>query len=148
MVTSFLSSTNTATHLWAFSARLCYDHHFNDFKFPEHFCWFYHEFALFQALDASNLPDLASTTFLLTEILMIVLLICELGERVADEFDAYHSKLCQCDWYLLPFKMQRMYLIFVGHTQQTPKIQGYANVECTRDTFKKVIDSFLPNLVL
>lgn len=69
----------------------------------------------------------------------ILFLFCEFGERVTDRFDMFGDNLQRCDWYKLPFKMKRMYLIFLSDTQQSKNITTYANILNTRETFKKVI---------
>lgn len=86
-----------------------------------------------------DFPQLATVGNVLVGILVTVFIVCELGQRVTDIFESFSMELEQCVWYLPPIKMQRMYLIFLAHTQQTPNIQGYGNITCTRDTFERVI---------
>lgn len=66
-------------------------------------------------------------------------LICELGQRVTNRYEAYGDELCKCDWYSLPVKLQRLYLIFLLDTQQPKRIQSYGGIVCSRKTFKKVV---------
>lgn len=71
----------------------------------------------------------------------VALSICEFGQKVSDQFEAFGKKLERCDWCLLPAEMQRMYLIFIAHTQQTPNVQAYGNILCTRlSKFVRVFD--------
>lgn len=66
-----------------------------------------------------------------------LLLYCEFGERVMQQFNRFSEKLRQCNWYLFTIEMQRNYLIVLADVQQTVIIQGFVT-ECTRDAFKKV----------
>lgn len=63
---------------------------------------------------------------------------CEFGETVTRQFHLFDVEIYGCGWYLLPIRMQKMHLIFMMNTQQPALIQGYGNIWCTRDTFKKV----------
>ena len=65
--------------------------------------------------------------------------ICELGERVTDQFDQFGEELAQCEWNELPIEMQRMYLIFLSDTKHRLNIRSYGGIICTRETFKMVI---------
>lgn len=69
---------------------------------------------------------------------VMIFIFCGQSEQMINEFDAFNQKLGQCTWYLLPPKMQQMYLIFISNTQQPKIIRGYGNILCTHDTFKKV----------
>lgn len=75
---------------------------------------------------------------LLTWMIIFVLLLCEPGTRMTNEFQAFGDELSQCEWYLLSIEMQRMYLIFSMDTQNPIKMMSYANIACERETSKKV----------
>ena len=70
-------------------------------------------------------------------------MICEPGERVTNTFHAFDNELCRCNWYSSPIKFQRFYLIFLLDTQLPVDTHSYGNIQCTRETFKKVKQ--LPN---
>lgn len=57
---------------------------------------------------------------------------------VTNQFDLFYAKLCQCNWYLYPLKMQQMLVIFVSDAQRPTNIHGFGNL-CARGTFKRVI---------
>lgn len=57
---------------------------------------------------------------------------------LTNQFELIHDELCRCDWYLCPIDMQRMVLIVLANTQWPKIVQGFGNVQCTRDSFKKV----------
>lgn len=71
-------------------------------------------------------------------VFLIVLLYCEFGQRVADQFVMFDEGFERCDWNVLPMNMQRIYLIFLSDTQQTKYITCYFNLICTRGTFQSV----------
>lgn len=63
---------------------------------------------------------------------------CELGEMVTDQFETFADACVQCKWYLLPIKMQLQYGTFMCGVQQPTYIRGFGNIECARETLKKV----------
>lgn len=66
------------------------------------------------------------------------LLICEPGERVANQFNKFGAKFGRCEWNKLPIGIQRMYLISLSDTQQPKNVRTYNSIKCSRETFKKV----------
>lgn len=81
--------------------------------------------------------------------IVFISLLCELGKMVTNEFELFSGELNQCNWYAFPIAMQRMLLIVVVNSEQPAKLRGFGNVECTRETFKRVIgnaDSFLKSV--
>jgi 7tm Odorant receptor len=69
---------------------------------------------------------------------VVLFIFCDLGESVTARFERFNDRLCRYKWYLLSIEMQQMYLIFVADTQQSVTLGSYGNIECTRETFKKV----------
>lgn len=68
--------------------------------------------------------------------------LCECGERVMNQFDEFHDEIYQCNWYSFPIEIQKMLVIAMSISQQPAIIQGFGNLLCTRDTFKRVIFFF------
>lgn len=64
---------------------------------------------------------------------------CEIGERVADNFEEINSAFCGMDWYLFPTEARRMMPIILMATRQAVQFKGYGNIPATRGTFKGVI---------
>lgn len=85
-----------------------------------------------------NLTELVSSLNVVVVVFLLVFMVCDIAEDVNFQFEFLAKKLYQYDWYLLPIRMQRIYLIFMAHTQQTPHIQGFGNIVCSREIFKKV----------
>lgn len=63
------------------------------------------------------------------------------GTRVTIQFELFSNEFRQCDWYLLPIEMRRMYMIFLLDTQNPIRLLSYANITCERETSKKVFIS-------
>lgn len=86
----------------------------------------------------SNPMGIITPFCILTWSFAIIACICECGERVAEQFFDFNDKLNQCKWYSFPLDVQRILLIFMGDAQQPTFIRGYANILCTRNSFKEV----------
>lgn len=54
------------------------------------------------------------------------------------EFEMFEDELIQCEWYLMPIEMQRMYIMFLANTQNPIEISSYGGLVCSRETLKKV----------
>lgn len=69
---------------------------------------------------------------------VILFLYCDLGQTMTNQFDGFNDELCRYNWYLFPIEMQHMLVIIMANTQQPAIVQGFGNIMCTRDAFKKV----------
>lgn len=96
-------------------------------------------FKILKSQDSWNIPELVSSLQNVTQLLLINFLVCEFGERVSREYEILHYELCKCEWYTLSIEVQRIYSIFLAHTQQTPNIYAFGHINCSRYTFMKVI---------
>lgn len=70
---------------------------------------------------------------------VIIFLTCELGEMVYDSFDEFNNALNQCNWYLFPIEVRRIFALMITNAQQPVTIRGYGNTRCVREYFKQVI---------
>lgn len=86
----------------------------------------------------AELMDMSVFMMLAFWIFGVLFLMCELGERVTNQFIMFGEENQQSDWHMLPIKMQRMYLVFLLDTQQPKNTCCYGRISCTRDTFKQV----------
>lgn len=69
----------------------------------------------------------------------LILFVCEFGEMTTARFEDLGEQLCQeCNWYLFPMELQRMFVIVVVEAQEPIIIRGFDNTPCARETFKKV----------
>lgn len=71
---------------------------------------------------------------------VVIFCVCEFGHQLTQEFEMFDEKLCQFNWYLLPIELQRMFVIVMANAQQPNVMQGFGNIQCTRDSFKQVRD--------
>lgn len=98
--------------------------------------WF---FRLRQLDNNSNMTEILILSMASSWGFTLIFVVCEPGEYVTKEFDAFGKELGQCDWHSLPNKLRRLYLIFLLDTQQSINIECYGRILCIRDTFKKVV---------
>lgn len=92
----------------------------------------------FQKIDHSDPTDLPNSIIGVGWMFLAIFSVCELGEKVTYQFNLFNEELCNCDWFLFPKEMKRIYLIVFLGAQQPTVIQGYASTTCTRNTFKNV----------
>lgn len=65
-----------------------------------------------------------------------IFVLCDSSERVITHFKAID--IYQCDWYAFPICVRRTLPIVIVNTQQPVVLKGVANIQCTRNTFRKV----------
>lgn len=70
--------------------------------------------------------------------LTTVFIICELGQRMNNDFHEIHNTIDRLDWYLFPIKIQRMLPTIIANAQQPILLECFGSITCTRETFKKV----------
>lgn len=63
---------------------------------------------------------------------------CDLGENVSTQFGQIDNLIYCCDWYTFPKDIQRLLPIVMMAAQEPVVLQGFINLKCTRDAFKKV----------
>lgn len=93
------------------------------------------------SIQTSSNPDpivLLGLTIVTIGIFGGIFMCCELPQILTIQYDNFDNQLCQCKWYLLPIEVRRMLLIFMSSTQQPAIFYGYADIECSRETFKMV----------
>lgn len=67
-----------------------------------------------------------------------VFVFCESSEYIARQFDDVDIYMLW-DWYTYPTVIQRIFPIVQIDTQKPVVLQGFGNISCTRETFKRVI---------
>lgn len=68
----------------------------------------------------------------------IILIICELGQRLTDAFGRIADEIENLAWYEFPREIQRMLLIILIRSQRPVELQCFGSISGTRETFKKV----------
>lgn len=87
----------------------------------------------------ANQMELARISCLLFWSFVLVLIMCEFGQMVTEQFECFNDAIEQCDWYLFAHHdIQRMFSIVVSNTQQSTFLQSFGNIRCSRDSFKRV----------
>lgn len=91
----------------------------------------------FQSSAEPNLLVLIRLSILTFWSFVQVFVFCDSSERLTggfEEIDMY----CLCDWYLFPMQVRRMLPTVIKSTQKPVIFEGYGNVMCTREMFKRV----------
>lgn len=70
---------------------------------------------------------------------IVMLISCDLGQRINLAFDECGEIIDQFDWYRLPIEIQRILPIIINFAQQPVDIKCFGSAACDRDTFKFVI---------
>lgn len=73
----------------------------------------------------------------------IVLVSCELGQRMTNAFGEIGNEMSQYDWYLYPLKWKRMFPTLLIISQQPVYLECFGSNACLRDSFKKVCSGHL-----
>lgn len=68
----------------------------------------------------------------------IILIICELGQRLTNACAQKADEIGKLEWYLLSREIQRMLPIILIGTQQPIELECFGGVTGIRETFKKV----------
>lgn len=77
---------------------------------------------------------------------VLILSMCEFGERLTQHFDLFDDAISHCRWYLFPIRMQRDLVIIMANAQQSATLRGFGNTPCVRESFKKVCSVLLYQL--
>lgn len=89
-----------------------------------------------------NNPDRGEVIAQLVSVILIfvvIFLICECGQIVTIQFEIFNDTLNRCKWYYMPIELQQMLVVVMVGAQHSTQFQGYGNVECTCESFKKVV---------
>lgn len=65
--------------------------------------------------------------------------LCYFGESVTTTSGVLDATVYSKSWYLCPVDTQRYFSIFMMLAQKPLFIEGFARLNCTRETFKQVI---------
>lgn len=103
------------------------------------FCKFFILHFNFKKLDENSKPiEIVIQSLFVPVVFGFIIILCEPGERVTNQFEMFGEELERRTWYKLPIDMQRIYVIFLVNTQQDLSIECYGGTQCTRETLKKV----------
>lgn len=68
----------------------------------------------------------------------VIFISCEIGELVTQQFEKIHAEFGQCNWYLYPIGMRKLFVIFLSNVQQPTLIRGFGNILYARSKVKEV----------
>lgn len=68
----------------------------------------------------------------------VLLIICEICQRVNFAFNECNEMTNQLQWYLFPADIQRMLPLIFNYMQQPVDIKFFGSAACDRETFKHV----------
>ena len=72
----------------------------------------------------------------------LVFVVCELGQRFSNAFNELDRSISQIDWYLYPYKVQRMLPMIMIYAQRPITLKCLGGLECGRETFERVRFNF------
>lgn len=70
--------------------------------------------------------------------LAVLYIFCHFGQLMTDQFVKLDETICTCDWYLFPNDVKRILPIVLMASQQSVTLQGYGNIACIRENFRRV----------
>lgn len=68
----------------------------------------------------------------------MVMLICELGQRIHNAFVEIDDVITQFDWYLFSDELKRMLPIILINIKEPVIFACFGNIACSREAFRKV----------
>lgn len=81
--------------------------------------------------------------------LFYLFVLCDFGQKVANQFELFENEICKCKWYLFPLEMQRVFAFAMLNAQHLVVVEGFGNIKLTHDTSKKVANhQFLLSFIL
>lgn len=73
-------------------------------------------------------------------ILIVLMIVCESGQRITDIVASFADVLEQFDWYSYSLDMQRLLLKVLLNVQKPVDMRCFGSIAANRETFKKVIN--------
>lgn len=93
---------------------------------------------IFQYLHKQNSFLLIQAIFAGANSLLVVFLVCELGQRASDSFTKISYTIDEFDWHLFPYEIQKLLPTILIVTQKLVAQECFGSILCSRNTFKKV----------
>lgn len=72
-----------------------------------------------------------------------VAIICELCERMSDEFEEFRVQIMTFKWYSVPIEMRKMLVIIMQTAQKPIEFECFGSISCNRETLAKVLSNLL-----
>lgn len=68
----------------------------------------------------------------------LILMFCEVGQRLFFAFEDIQDQLWNSGWYTFPKKIRQIMPVFIAYLQNPLVIRGIGNIKCKREDFKNV----------
>lgn len=65
--------------------------------------------------------------------------LCIIGDTVTTRFDEINGALWNCPWFEFPRNVRKCFPMILSFAQKPVYMEGFMNVQCTREVMKKVI---------
>lgn len=69
---------------------------------------------------------------------MLTAIFCEVGERMSIVWAELDDEIKKIDWYFLPTKMGKTFIITMSFSQRKVTLNGFGNISGSREIFKMV----------
>lgn len=87
---------------------------------------------------AENAEDVFMSGFFAIFEFAPIFLFCEFGERISIETEEAYNELLRCNWFIFPMIVRKILPIIIIGNEKPLGIEGFGNIKCTREAFKKV----------
>lgn len=67
-------------------------------------------------------------------------LLCDFGEEVSTSFSLLGAAIFNVSWHLFPMAQQKYIILMTAMAAKPILMGGFADMHCSRETFKKVCD--------
>lgn len=86
-----------------------------------------------------GIADILRLFVCLSVMMIYLVLLCLLGDDVTIRFRQVHDSIWECSWYKFPLDTQKLLPMILMAAQKPVFIKGYMNMQCTRESVKKVV---------
>lgn len=86
-----------------------------------------------------SLDIILTAIILVLWVFTLLFIFCDFGQKLINQFESFEYKIYRCKWYLFPMKMQQSFVFGMMNVQQLAVVEGFGNIELSRETSKKVI---------
>ena len=70
--------------------------------------------------------------------IMLMFVICELGQRVSNAFDEIGDEFDKFNWYRFPNEINRLLPMLMAETQESVTLEVFGSLTCCRIVLKSV----------
>lgn len=86
---------------------------------------------------SNDIVAIAKPFSCIVNMIAVIYLICEFGERVTSGFSELSGEMYDVLWYLYPTNEQKSFILMIQNANKPAYVEGYF-VQSTRDSFKRV----------